>query len=172
MLKGKITHSSLYEVKSKLMGTGICWIIFAGAAAHCYGSRRKVTDIDILVGVEDLKKAKNVLKNVEGFDIVADLKINTNQGICFFFLDKEMVERAKWKKLFGISVPVIPIEDNIVFKAILQRGENEDKHDTEDIQHMAANEKIDLEYLKRRIKKCRAQKRVEPLLKILRVYDA
>jgi predicted nucleotidyltransferase len=66
-----------------------------------------------------------MLKNVEGFDIVTDLKINTNQGICLFFMDKEMVEKTKWKKLFGLSVPVMPVEDNIVFKVILQRGEKQ-----------------------------------------------
>jgi hypothetical protein len=165
--KSKNARASLYEVKSKLIETGICWIIFAGAAAHCYGNRRKVTDIDILVEAEDLEKAKNVLESVEGFDIVADLKIKTNQGICLFFMDKEMVERTKWKKLFGMSVPVIPVEDNIVFKAILQRGGDKGKHDIEDIQRMVANEKIDSEYLKKRIEKCHAQKRVEPLLKLL-----
>jgi len=169
MQKGKIARASLYEVKNKLIETGICWIIFAGAAAHCYGSMRKVTDIDILVGVEDLEKAKNALRNVEDFDIVADLKINTNQGICLFFLDKEMVERAKWKKLFGISVPVISVEDNIVFKAILQRGEDKGKHDIEDIRCMAMNENVDLEYLRKRVQKCHAKKRVEPLLKLLKI---
>ncbi|MCJ7430515.1 nucleotidyltransferase family protein [Candidatus Bathyarchaeota archaeon] len=167
MQKGKIARSSLYEVKSKLVETGIHWVIFAGAAAYCYGNRRKVTDVDILVKIEDLEKARNALKNTEGFDIVADLKIKTNQGTCLFFMDKEMVERAKWKKLFGMSVPVISVEDNIVFKAILQRGEDKGKHDIEDIQHMAANEKIDLEYLKKRIKKCYAEKRVKPLLTLL-----
>jgi len=78
-----------------------------------------------------------------------------------------MIKRTKWRKLFGISVPVIPVEDNIVFKAILQRGKDKDKHDIEDIRHMVANERIDLEYLKERIKKCRAEKRVEPLLALL-----
>jgi len=102
MQKGKIARASLYEVKNKLIETGICWIIFAGAAAHCYGSMRKVTDIDILVRFEDLEKAKNALRNVEGFDIVADLKIRTDQGICLFSMDKGMVKRTTFRKLWHI----------------------------------------------------------------------
>ena len=70
-----------------------------------------------------------------------------------------MIRRTRWEQLFGITVPVIPVEDNIVFKAILQRVEEQGKHDIEDIWRMASNEKIDLEYLEERIKKYRADKK-------------
>lgn len=125
-----------------------------------------MTDIDILVMNADFRKAKTVLKDVEGFDVVADLKIKTNQGNCLFFMDDEMIERTQRKELFGITVPVIPVEDNIIFKAILQRGEAQGKHDTEDIRHMAKVE-MDLEYLEKRIRRYRAEKRAKPMLKSL-----
>ena len=54
----------LHIVKNRLEGTGVRWVVFAGAAAYCYGSKRKVTDIDILVKGVDLERAKAVLRDV------------------------------------------------------------------------------------------------------------
>jgi hypothetical protein len=62
-----------------------------------------------------------------------------------------------------VKVTEIPVEDNAVFKVILQRTGKQGKHDTEDIQHMAANEK--------KIRKYRAEKRVKPLLKFLGIFS-
>lgn len=42
-----------------------------------------------------------------------------------------MAERIRWKQHFGVTVPVIPAENNIIFKAILRRGKEEGKHDIE-----------------------------------------
>jgi len=114
-----------------------------------------------------LEKAKAALKGIDGFDVVADMEIRTEQGTCSFFMDNEMVKRIRYKKLFGVTVPVIPVEDNIIFKAILQRVENQGKNDIEDIKHMTAKTKIDPEYLRTRIKKYHAEKKVKPLLKRL-----
>jgi len=154
-------------IKDRLETAGVRWVIFAGAAAHCYGSKRKLTDIDILVEGIDLHKAEAVLKDIEDIDVVADLEIPTDEGTCRFFIDDEMIERTKWKQLLGVKVPVIPVEDNIVFKAILQRGRDQGKHDIEDIQKMMTHEKLDSEYLEKRIKKYCAEKRVKLLLKSL-----
>lgn len=171
-MKGdKSTGSKLSAIKARLTKAGVPWVIFAGAAAHCYGSRREITDIDILVRCEDLEKAKAALRDIDtaGFDVGCGAEISTPQGICLFFLDAEMIERIKWKRLYCISVPVMPVEDNIVLKAILQRGKEEGKHDVEDIQAMLKHEKIASAYLKRRIHNCHAEKRVLPLLHSLNV---
>ncbi len=167
ILRDEASRFKLSTVKDRLVKADVPWLIFAGAAAYCYGSKRKVTDFDILVKSADLEKVTSDLKSIEGVDVVADLEIRTNQGICHFFMDDEMIERTRWKQLFGIAVPVIPVEDNILFKAILQRGEAQGKRDIEDIQQMVANEKLDLEYLESRIQGYRAEKRVRPLLKRL-----
>jgi len=166
--RDKSLGSKLRIVRDRLERAGIRWAVFAGAAAYCYGSRRKVTDIDILVKGEDLEATKAVLRDVEGVDAVADLKINMNGETCLFFMDNEMEEKIQRRRLRGLEIPVIPVEDNIVFKAILQRGEAQGKHDIEDIRRMA-KEKIDLEYLEKRIQKYRAEKRVKPLLKSLEI---
>lgn len=57
-----------------------------------------------------------------------------------------MIEKINWKELFGVRVPVTSVEDNIVLKAILQRGEEEGKHDVGDIRSLAAHEKMDIKY--------------------------
>ena len=167
-----IIKRELSAVKDRLEQVGIKWAIFAGAAACCYGSKREVTDIDILVKYEDLDKAKSALKDIhlEWIDIGyahAGNEIRTEQGTCLFFLDDKMIKRIQSKKFSGVTVPVISVEDNIVFKAILQRGEEQGKHDIEDVIYMMKNEKIDFEYLEKRIQKCQAEKRVRPLLQRL-----
>ncbi len=159
-------HSILSVIKERFEQTNVKWAVFAEAAAFCYGSKRQVTDIDILVRCEDLEKAKSALKDVkiEGFDVGCGAEIKTSDGSCLFFLDDEMVEKRKWKRLFDVDVPVMSVEDNIVFKAILQRGEDKGKYDIEDIRQMIQHQNIDLSYLKRRIKKCRCEKRVKSAL--------
>jgi hypothetical protein len=162
-------RSKLAVIKDRFDQIGVKWVIFAGVAAYCYGSNREITDIDILVKCEDLTKARIALKGVgiEGFDIVCSAEIKIDDEIYPFFLDSEMIERINWKQLFGIRVPIISVEDNIVLKAILQRGEEQGKHDVEDICFMIAHEQIDMEYLRKRIRKCKAKKRVGPVIHAL-----
>ena len=169
MKRNDAMRSRLAKIKSRLQETKVVWAIFAGTAAACYGSSREITDIDVLLRCEDLKKARAALKDVdtEGFDIGCGADIKTSEGVCSFFLDDEMVARTNWKDILGVTVPIMSAEDNIVFKAILQRGEEKGKHDLEDIRSMAAHEKIDLVYLQKRIKKSNADKRVMPLLRQL-----
>jgi len=155
---------TLRKVKDKLKEADVHWAVFAGAAAHCYGSKRKGTDIDILVKSSDFEKAKAVLKNIPKVDVVADLEIVIDGKTYLFFMDEGMEEKLQHRKLFGVDVPVIPVEDNIIFKAILQRTEKQGKHDIEDIFCMITSERIDVEYLRRKIRKYHAEKRVEPLL--------
>jgi hypothetical protein len=163
------THSKLLTIKRRLHQAGVEWIIFAGAAASCYGSKREITDIDLLVRCDDLEKARTALKDIDlkGFDVGCGAEIRTAQGTCLFFLDDKMIQRASWRQLFDVVVPVMSVEDNIILKAILQRGEDKGKHDIEDIKSMIAHEKIDSQYLIERIEKCQAEKRTKQLLKSL-----
>ena len=167
MQREEAMRGKLSVAKNRLAEADVDWAVFAGAAAYCYGSKREITDIDILVGSADFRKAESVLKGIDGFEVVGDLEIETDKGVCRFFMDDEMIDRVEWKQLFGVTVPVVPVEDNIIFKAILQRGGDRGKHDIEDIRHMVENEKVDLEYLQKRIQKYNAEKRVKPLLNLL-----
>jgi len=167
MQRGRTSSDTLAKIENRLRQARIRWAIFGGAAASCYGSQREITDIDILVRCEDFEIAKTVLRdiNMEGFDIVTGGEIKTSQGTCPFFLDDRMIERLNWKRLLDINVPVLSVEDNIVFKAILQRGKERGKHDLEDIEAMASHEKIDMKYLAERVRKCHAGKRANSLLR-------
>lgn len=163
------TRSQLSAIKGRLENARVKWAIFAGAAAFCYGSEREITDIDILVRCEDLDKAKAALRDIDttGFDLGCGADIPTPEGVCSFFLDQEMVEKIQWKRLLGVTVPLMSPEDNIVLKAILQRGSEQGKHDIQDIRDIIRKQKINEQYLHRRIKKCHSQKRAEPMLQTL-----
>ena len=165
--EAKNIRSKLIQIKDIFREINIPWMIFAGVAAYCYGSKRKITDIDILVRDIDFEKAKNALKNIKGIDIIADLKIVKNNRTYSFSIDNEMIERIKYRKLFDIEVPLIPVEDNIILKAILQRSKKEGKYDIEDIKSMIKNEEIDFEYLKEKIKKYQVEEIVLPVLEKL-----
>jgi hypothetical protein len=169
MWRNRIMRAKLSVIKDRFERAGVHWVIFAGAAASCYGGTRKITDIDILVRSEDLDNAKAALENIDarGFDVGGGGEIKTDLETCEFFLDEEMIGRINWKQLFGVRVPIISVEDNIVLKAILQRGEELGKHDVEDIKSMMTHEKLDLEYIRKRIMRCKAEKRVKPLLQSL-----
>jgi len=149
----KALKAELFVIRARLDSAGVCWALFAGAAASCCSSKRDVTDLDVLVEEEDLGKARKALKSVVGLDVAGCLKLNVASGVYSFFMDEELVERIKLKLLLGVNVPVVPVEDNILFKAILQRGEAENKFDVEDIREMVNHEKIDTAYLKRRMQK-------------------
>ena len=67
------------------------------------------------------------MNGVVGLDVAGCLKLNGAGGVYSFFMNEGMVERIKLKTLLSVNVPVVPVEDNILFKAILQRGEAENK---------------------------------------------
>lgn len=161
----KTIRASLHKIKELLEPAQIPWAVFSGVAAYLYGSKRKITDVDILVRKQDLERTKKILRLLRNIDVIADLVIPTEKGEYHFFMDEEMIKKLKWKRLLGLAVPVIPVEDNIIFKALLQRQEKNGKQDITDIQNMINEANLDLKYLKKRIETYRAEKRVYPLLK-------
>ena len=162
----QLARYRLSLVRERLDGVGVPWAVFAGAAAYCYGSTREITDIDILVRCEDLEKAQTAISDADtrGIDVGCGSEIETEQGTCRFYFDDEMMGRVQQRYLFGVKVPIISVEDNIIFKAILQRGKDEGKHDLIDVWCMIEHENIDEEYLKDRIQRCQAEERVKPIL--------
>jgi len=164
------------RLKTKFEKVRITWAVFAGAAAHAYGSTRKITDIDILVKKNDMRKVESVLglsirnmqTSVDSIDRVFEVYFKAKNKIMRFFMDEEMQERLRYRRLYELEVPVVPLEDNIILKAALGRGSDQGKFDLQDILDMKKNS-IDYEYLKMRIKFYNVEEIVVPILSSLNV---
>jgi predicted nucleotidyltransferase len=150
--------NQLIHLKTKLDRMNIVWAIFAGAAARVYGSTREITDIDILVKKNDMNKIESTLgiefhnnqASVGSVHLVSEVSCTKHGRTMRFFMDEEMEKRLAYKLLCGVEVSIIPLEDNIILKAVLSRGLDQGKYDLQDIADMRKNV-IDHEYLKKRI---------------------
>jgi hypothetical protein len=148
---------TLEEIARRLDGAGIVWAVFAGAAATAYGATRPLTDVDILVSAAEGERVAALFPEAEidrfqdsiraillpGFDLLAGLHLMDLD------LDTEMAQRLTFHEIAGVSVPVIPPEDNILLKAMWGRGPEQGKHDWEDVEAMMANlPALDWDYLR------------------------
>jgi hypothetical protein len=90
-----------------------------------------------------------------GFDILAGLSQSTSDLSYEIDLDDEMAARRTRHEIAGVTVPVIPPEDNILLKAVWRRGPQQGKHDWEDVQAMLAHlSALDWDYLRWRLDAC------------------
>ena len=95
-----------------------------------------------------------------GIDILA--------GLALMDLDDEMAKRLTRYEVAGVTVPVIPPEDNILLKAMWGRGAEVGKHDWQDVEAMMAHlETIDWEYLHWRAAGLSPRAQVEQVLQQL-----
>jgi hypothetical protein len=154
---------TLEQIARRLDGSGVAWAVFAGAAAAVYGASRPLTDVDILVPAAEGERVAALFPEAQvkrsgrgvqgvllpGFDVLA--------GLTLMDLDAQMAARLTRHQITRVSVPVIPPEDNILLKAMWGRGEEEGKHDWEDVVAMMAHlPSLDWEYLRWRAGTLRA----------------
>jgi hypothetical protein len=179
------SNLSLEEVARRLDRAGIAWAVFAGAAASAYGATRPLTDVDILIAATDGERVATVFPESEirrgedgsvhivqllGFDLVAGLAWHQADATYVFDLDDAMAARLQRHEIAGITVPIVPPEDNILLKAIADRGPEVGKHDWEDVQAMMAHlPALDWEYLRWRADTCGSGSRVQQVLGRLEV---
>jgi hypothetical protein len=190
----------LAEVARRLERAGVVWAVFAGAAASVYGARRPLTDVDILVPlgegtrVATLFPGAAVEREADGrvgsvklptgsidlpaVEIIAGLTMFEGEAACTIDLDDEMAARRTYHEIAGAEMPVIPVEDNLLLKAIWGRGPEQGKHDWEDVRAMLAHGAVsdggvDWAYLRWRAETCgavqsarRALERLEELAKV------
>jgi len=164
------TTLTLAEVARRLDGAGITWAVFAGAAAAVYGATRPLTDVDILVPAaegdrvadqfpeaEVKRREDGSVRSVElpGFDLVAGLTWRDADATYTLDLDAQMAARLTRHEIIGVTVPVVPPEDNVLLKAMWGRGPEVGKHDWEDVEAMMAHlPALDWEYLRWRAGAC------------------
>ena len=169
------TILTLAEIARRLDQAGITWAVFAGAAAAAYGATRPLTDVDILVPAAEGDRLAALFPEAQvdrredgsargiqlpGFDILA--------GLMIMDLDTHMAARLQHHEVTGVTVPVIPPEDNILLKAIMGRGPEVGKHDWDDVQAMLARlPSLDWEYLRWRANASAHRQRVQQALKRL-----
>src|SRR5262245_60673464 len=145
------------------------WGICAGAAAHLYGDRRPIQDIDILVGPGQLPEVVKLLQQQQkavqfdgsrilwrGIKIFDDLSIKCNGTVHPFVLDAPMAERLRRLPLLGANVAVLSPEDVLLHKLLLGRGTEQGKHDLVDAAGIAKRQQLDCDYLRKRMQAMRS----------------
>ena len=155
----------------------IFWGVCAGAAAHLYGDRRPIQDIDILVVGGGLDKivqllqreqkavqfdGKRVLwRGIKFFDDLSVKRLGKNHP---FVLDTPMYEHVRRMPLLGARVAVLAPEDVLIHKLLLGRGAEQGKHDLSDAAAIARRQRFDMEYLEQRLLLSNAQAAIQPKL--------
>lgn len=141
------------------------WAVCAGAAAHLYGNRRPIQDVDILVTPGKLPDVVTLLKEAQkmvqfdgkrimwrGIKLFDDLSVLRN-GLSYpFRLDQLMSDHLQRLPLLGAPVAVLAPEDVLLHKLLLDRGVAEGKHDHEDAEGIVRRQTLDGTYLHERIR--------------------
>ena len=157
--------------------SGTTWAICAGAAAHVYGNRRPIQDVDILVGQGRLPEVVKLLQSQNrvvqfdgqrilwrGIKFFDDLTIRRPGAVYPFVFDSFMQTRLRRIPLLGSVVPVLPPEDIVLLKLAHDRGPEQGKHDRVDAQGVVRRQQLDLEYLRQREQAMRLNGAVTALL--------
>lgn len=155
----------------------ITWGVCAGAAAHLYGNRRPIQDVDILVTSGQLlpiiKYLQSIQKAVQwdgtrifwrGIKLFDDLTVRLPAGRFPFTLDPAMAAHCRRQPLLGAPVMVLAPEDIVVHKLLLNRGSEQGKHDLADVQGILRRQQLDQAYLDARLRACGAHEHLAPLL--------
>jgi hypothetical protein len=158
------------------------WGVCAGAAAHLYGNRRPIQDIDLLVVRGQLPSVVKLLQIAQkavqfdgqrilwrGIKIFDDLSIRRD-GVSYpFLLDGPMRERLRRMPLLGSQVQVLAPEDVLVHKLLLDRNTSEGKHDQADAEGIARRQILDQAYLGERLRLINAEALLRSRLEALGV---
>jgi hypothetical protein len=155
----------------------IVWGVCAGAAAHLYGNRRPIQDVDVLVMpgqlTEIVQRLQGAQKAVQfdgkrilwrGIKIFDDLSIRRVGAMHRFVLDQPMIDHLRRQPLLGAPVMVLAPEDIVLHKLLLGRGASEGKHDQSDAEGIARRQKLDSVYLGERLRLMNATEALRPAL--------
>lgn len=168
---------NLGVVQRMLDENAIVWGVCAGAAAHLYGNRRPIQDVDILVANGSLQSIVNLLKSAQkavqfdgqrilwrGIKIFDDVTVRRAGAVYPFTLDEAMRTHLRRMPLLGAPVQVLAPEDILVQKLLLNRGAEQGKHDLADAAGIVRRQQLDQTYLADRIRLARAWPAIEPLM--------
>lgn len=155
---------NLGVVQRLLDANPIQWAVCAGSAAHLYGDRRPIQDVDILVSTGKLPEVVKLLQQQQkavqfdgqrilwrGIKLFDDLSIRRAGALHPFTFDSSMVERRRRMSLLGSTVAVLAPEDVLLHKVLLGRGADQGKHDIADVAGIIRRQQLDLDYLRERM---------------------
>lgn len=160
---------NLGVVQRLLDANPIQWAVCAGSAAHLYGDRRPIQDVDILVAAGKLAEIVKLLQQQQkavqfdgqrilwrGIKLFDDLSIRRGSLVHPFVFDAPMIERRRRISLLGSAVAVLAPEDVLIHKMLLGRGADQGKHDLADAAGIVRRQPLDLDYLRERLKAMKA----------------
>ncbi len=176
---------NLAVVQRLLDGHGTPWAVFAGAAAHLYGNRRPIQDVDLLVPrgqlLEVVKLMQSSGKAVQfdgqrilwrGIKLFDDLTVRRNGTVYPLLLDEPMQARLQRLSLLGAPVKVMAPEDVVAHKLLLSRGPAEGKHDLADVEAIIKRQSLSMEYLQERARLLGAEELIAERLAALGITVA
>lgn len=168
---------NLAIVQRLLDGDQIVWAVIGGAAAHLYGDRRPLNDIDVLVQRGSLSRVVTLLQHSHkavqsdgsrviwrGIKLFEDLTVRSGGLSHPFWLDEPMQHHRRRMPLLGAQVFVAAPEDIVAHKLLLQRGPEQGKHDVADVAGILRRHQLDLTYLTTRLQLMQALEIVRPRL--------
>jgi len=155
---------NLSIVQRLLDGREMKWGVCAGVAAHLYGDRRPIQDVDILVTTGKLPDVVKLLQQQQkavqfdgqrilwrGIKLFDDLSVRRGGMVYPFALDEPMIARMRRMSLLGAQVTVLSPEDVLIHKLMLGRGADQGKHDLADAAGIVRRQQLDLDYLQQRM---------------------
>ena len=155
---------NLGVVQRLLDGQKLPWAVCAGAAAHLYGNRRPIQDVDLLVSVGKLSTVVGLLQQAQkavqfdgqrilwrGIKVFDDLTVRRPGANHPYMLDAAMLARLRRIPLLGSTVAVLSPEDVLLHKLLLARGAEQGKHDLDDVAGIMRRQQLDAAYLVERI---------------------
>lgn len=151
---------NLAVVQRILDQDGLPWGVVAGAAAHLYGNRRPIQDVDLLVPRGKLSAVVQLLQGSgkavqfdgqrilwRGIKLFDDLSVRRAGRAHALVLDQPMQLRLRRLSLLGAMVAVVSPEDVVAHKLLLDRGLAEGKHDHDDAAGIVRRNSLDTAYL-------------------------
>jgi hypothetical protein len=154
---------NLGVVQRLLDSQQLTWAVCAGAAAHLYGDRRPIQDVDLLVMPGQLPAVVKLLQQQQkavqfdgqrilwrGIKVFDNLSIKRNGATHPYTLDDLMAARLRRMPFLGATVSVLAPEDVLLHKIVMSRGAEQGKHDLADAAGIARRQRLDLDYLRQR----------------------
>ncbi len=173
---------NLAVVQRLLDSKQTAWCVFAGAAAHLYGTRRPIQDVDLIVLPGQLPTVVQLLQSsgksvqydgqriiwrgIKFFDDMAVRRDGTTFPLTF---DPPMQTRLRKMPLLGAPVTVMSPEDVVAHKLLLDRGSAHGKYDLVDVEGIIRRQSLDVGYLRERIRLMRAERQLIERLRELGV---